>query len=246
MKAWTVTENEKKHRLQWAHEVPGKLVILYSHIIAVLCTFTGDFHFLWECLRVVFTIFWGTPSDTGSLCNLREFISRKQVSKAVKVFNVGDEFLIHCFKAHFTARACSILGIASPTDDIEHTIDLEWLKAKAEVIVQQTINPIETSDPVYFKHRTFLHLAFLYIDLRQAIRWEDGPHIIRHWKLWLPRFIATGCKNYATEAANLITHIQADFPKHIPYIATHNRTVNTTGKPGRGKPIDQLMEHYVL
>lgn len=28
-------------------------------------------------------------------------------------------------------------------------------------------------------------------------------------------------------------------------IATHNRTVNTTGKVGRGKPIDQLMEHKI-
>ncbi len=188
-------------------------------------------------------IFWGTPSDTGSLCNMREVISRKQVSKAVKVFNVGDEFLVHCFKAHFTARTCSVLGIISPTDKIEHTMDLQWLKAKAEAIVRETINPIETNDPMYTKHRSFLHLAFLYIDLRRAIQWEDGPHIIRHWKMWLPRFIGTGCKNYAAEAVNLIANIQAE---HTAYIATHNRTVNTTGKLGRGKPIDQLMEHYVL
>ena len=206
----------------------------------------GDFHFLWESQRVVNSIFWGRPSDIGSLCNMREFISRKQVTKAAKVFNVGDEFLIHCFKAHLLARICSVLGLSSPADDIEHTANVEWLKAKAKFIVQETIHPIESSDPVYSKHRAFLHLAFLYIDLRCAIRWEDGPHILRHWKLWLPRFIGTGCKNYATEAVNLIANINADFPKHIAYIATHNRTVNTTGKNGRGKPIDQLMEHYVL
>ena len=52
--------------------------------------------------------------------------------------------------------------------------------------------------------------------------------------------------NYSTGAINLIAHLEADFPRHIAYIATHNRTVNTTGKSGRGKPIDQLMEHYVL
>lgn len=177
---------------------------------------------------------------------MREFISRKLVNKTVKVFNVGDEFLVHSFKAHFIARICSILGITSPADDIEHTSNLEWLKEKAKVIVQETIQPIKSGDEVYSKHRAFLHLAFLYIDLRRAIRWEDGPHIIRHWKMWLPRFIGTGCKNYATEAVNLITHLHADFPKHIAYIATHNRTVNTTGKVGHGKPIDQLMEHYVL
>lgn len=177
---------------------------------------------------------------------MREFISRKQVNKVVKVFNVGDEFVVHCFRAHFIARICTILGIASPADDIEHAVSAEWLESKAKLIVEETIHPIKSKDPVYSKHRAFLHLAFLYIDLRRAIRWEDGPHIILHWKLWLPRFIGTGCKNYATEAVNLIAHINADFPKHTAYIATHNRTINTTGKVGRGKPIDQLMEHYVL
>ena len=102
-----------------------------------------------------------------------------------------------------------------------------------------TINPISSSDPAYSKHRSFLHLAFLYIDLRNAIRWEKGANIVRHWKLWLPRFIGTGCKNYASEAVNLIAHLQADFPKHLAFIATHNRTVNTTGKPGHGQPLDQ-------
>ena len=178
---------------------------------------------------------------------MREFISRKLVSKSVKVFNVGDEFLMHTFKAHFVARICSVLGITSTKDNIDYTPTLQWLKKKTQEIVRETINPIKSSDPVYAKHRTFLHLAFLYVDLRRAIRWENGPHIIMHWKLWLPRFIGTGCNNYSTEAFNLIVHLTADFPKHISYIiATHNRTVNTTGKPGRGKPIDQLMEHYVL
>ena len=110
---------------------------------------------------MVFSIFGGTPSDTGSLCNMREFISRKLVSKSVKVFNVGDEFLLHTFKAHFMARICSVLGITSPTADIDHTPTLQWLKEKALMIVRETITPIQSTDPVYVKHRTFLHLAFL-------------------------------------------------------------------------------------
>jgi hypothetical protein len=177
---------------------------------------------------------------------MREYIDRKLVTKAVKVFNTGDEFLVHAFKAHFTARVCSVLGLSSPGDNVAHSKSLEWLQETAEMIVKETINPIQSQDQAYLKHRSFLHLGFLYIDLRRAIRWEDGSHIIRHWKLWLPRFIGCGCKNYSTEAVNLLAHLQADFPKHIAYIATHNRTVNNTGKPGRGKPMDQLMEHYVL
>ena len=30
------------------------------------------------------------------------------------------------------------------------------------------------------------------------------------------------------------------------FIAVHNRTVNLEGKPGQGKPIDQMTEHYIL
>lgn len=90
-------------------------------------------------------------------------------------------------------------------------------------------------------------MAYLCVDLRDAIRYEDGEHIIRHWKWWLPRFIAVGCKNYATEAAtNLIANVTARFPKQIAYITIHNRTVNMDGRLGHGKPVDQLMEHYNL
>ena len=56
--------------------------------------------------------------------------------------------------------------------------------------------------------------------------------------------MGTGRNNYSVEAANLIANLQADFPKHIAYVSTHNRTVNMEGRPGCGKPIDQLMEHY--
>ena len=59
-------------------------------------------------------------------------------------------------------------------------------------------------------------------------------------------WVLTGKKNYSTEAAHLICNVLADYPKHIAYIVIHNRTVNTDSKPGNGKPIDQLLEHYNL
>lgn len=45
------------------------------------------------------------------------------------------------------------------------------------------------------------------------------------------------------EAVNLIANMIADYPKHIAYI---DRTVNTKGIPGHGKPVDQMIEHYNL
>ena len=195
---------------------------------------------------MVFSIFWGSPQEIGSLCNLREYIKRLRVDKTVKVFSIGDEFLVHTFKSHLRAAICSIFKVKLPEESIPHEANLQWLQGMAEKILPSTLYPVSATDPVYNRHRAFLHLAYLYIDLRSAIQHENGQHIIRHWKWWLPRFIGLGLKNYSTEAANLIANVTARFPKHIAYIAIHNRTVNVDSRPGHGKPMDQLLEHYNL
>jgi hypothetical protein len=137
-------------------------------------------------------------------------------------------------------------NIKESTDSINHTKSQEWLYHAANRLVSCTLMPNQSDDPVYYMHRSFMHLAFLYVDLREAIRWENGPHVIRHWKWWLPRFMATGCKNYACESVHLLANITAHYPKHISYIVVNNRTVNISGIPGHGKPIDQHLEHYNL
>ena len=43
-----------------------------------------------------------------------------------------------------------------------------------------------------------------------------------------------------------IANLCAELPKHLTFIAIHNRTVNVEGKVGRGKPLDQMIEHYNL
>ena len=150
---------------------------------------------------MIYQMFWGTPSQSGSLCNVREYISRKQVDKEAKVFYVADEFLLHTFQSHLLARVCSLLGISSPLSDISHTPTLEWLQEKAKELVKQCLQPQQSDDPVYHLHRCFLHTAFLYVDLRYAIKYEDGPHVIRHWKIWLTRFLGGGRKNYSRFSA---------------------------------------------
>ena len=191
-------------------------------------------------------MFWGCPSQIGSLCNIREFVHRVQVDKMGKVFNVCDEFILHAYKSHLLAAICTQLKVDSPDVPVAHELTLQWLETTAKSIVSNTLYPTTFTDTIFGLHRSFLHTSFLYIDLCHAIRFEQGEHIIRHWKWWLPRFIATGCMNYALEAANLIVNLTARFPNHMSFIATHNRTVNMDGKHGHGKPLDQVMEHYNL
>lgn len=177
---------------------------------------------------------------------MREVIRRTLVDKSVKVFSICDEFLIHAFKGHLISSVLAHFKVTSTNDPIEHNATESWLQETAEKLVSKTLIPSNSTNPVYKMHRSFLHHAYLYIDLREAIRWENGQQIVRHWKYWLPHFLAEGCTNYAIEAIHVISNLTAIFPKHIAYIATHNRTVNMTGRPGRAKPIDQLIEHYNL
>ena len=62
--------------------------MLYASII-----FVGDFHFLWECARVLLLAFWGKVNEPGSFCNLRNRVNRNLVDKQGKTFSVTDEFI---------------------------------------------------------------------------------------------------------------------------------------------------------
>lgn len=200
----------------------------------------GDFHFLWECLRVIFLTFWGTPAEHGSLCNVREQIRRNQVDKDVKVFSVGDEFVIHSFKAHLTARVYTTLGLHSTSDTIPHE----------KIPCMASINSREAS------HRDFDAYAY-------PIQWhtlqhaQDAPsyrfficgsttcHQIWEWATYCKTVEAMATKtdwNWAEELCCWVPKL----PKYLSFIATHNRTVNMEGKTGRGKPLDQMIEHYNL
>ena len=100
------------------------------------------------------------------------------------MFNVGDEFIVYAFRAHLIASICCHLKLKSPDDKINHDITWQWLEnTAAAAIVAKALYPEPSKDSVYHFHKSFVNMAFLYSDLRMAIRWEDGPHIIRHWKL---------------------------------------------------------------
>ena len=95
-------------------------------------------------------------------------------------------------------------------------------------------------------HRTLLHMGFIYVNLRESIQYENGEEIIRMWRFWFLHLLGGHKVNYSTEAANLLANLAADWAPKTAYIHKHYRTVNVSGKPGHGKPIDQLVEHYNL
>ena len=105
---------------------------------------------------MILQAFWGKPNQTGSLCNLQDFTNHKLVDKKGKTFSIADEFISHTFKAHLLAAVCA----------------LEWLETTARSICEKRLVPHESRCNIL--HRSFLHVAFMYIDLRNAIR-NEGP-----------------------------------------------------------------------
>ena len=154
--------------------------------------------------------YWGRPNQPGSLCNLREVVRRVQVDKGVKVFSTGDDFLLHCFQSHLLANICKQLGVENPSDAIPCMTQLQngWSKQQHQLF-KILFFRADSKDSQCSFHRSFLRAAYHHIDLRNAIKHENGDHIIRLWKFWLLYFLGSGCENYATEAANLICNLQA-------------------------------------
>ena len=214
----------------------------------------GDFHFAWECLKVIFLTFWETPDHLGSLAHLNKLVNRSSVTAAAKKFQQAGEFVRHTVEAHLTASLITFLKISDPSDQTgldSATITNTWLQETAEkfaneVLAVPTNEEDYEADHIYNFHRSFLHMGLLYEDLREAIRYEDGPRVVQHWRVWLLYFLASKRTNYSSEAANLLANLKADFSRWLAYVVTHNRTVNTSGQLGHGKAIDMAVEHQNL
>ena len=126
----------------------------------VLLCCAGDFHFLWECQKVILQSFWGGPTISGSISNLRQVVERFGVDQKGKIFSVGDEFVIHVFHSHLAASICEELNIESLDGSITSENTKEWLRSTAESIVRSTIMPTKTADPAYAFHRSLMRAGF--------------------------------------------------------------------------------------
>ncbi len=75
-----------------------------------------------------------TPAQSGSLCNLREVIRRRSVSK--------------CSMSVMNSLCTPYIPHGSATDS--------WLQETAEMLAK-TLMPTNSTDPVFKMHRSFLH-----------------------------------------------------------------------------------------
>ena len=130
-------------------------VVVYLCTDAHHCYCSGDFHFLWECLKVLLNVFWGSPSHVGSLCNIRELVRRVQVDKKGKVFNVCDEFC--CTRT----RATSLLPSAHSFTLTLQMMLLHMNRPCSGWRQQQILSYRKPFTDTVYGLRSFLHSLFV-------------------------------------------------------------------------------------
>ena len=101
----------------------------------------------------------------------------------------------------------------------------------------------DSTDTVYLYATEIITLGLLWHGFHDAIKEGDGDRILRYWKFLLVAFKATGHRNYAKEAVNLLYQYYYVFPERKKQQLLWSRCVNTRGCAGANIPCDLHMEH---
>lgn len=200
--------------------------------------------------------------EGGTLYQLRNLINRRNVvANPKKDFNACEDFFLLVVKCHILAAAMSHFGMSMLSDDpscelvpdniVHCTEDEKWLILSSNIkVILEAIRiqfPAQKYsamfDGVNIYASEVLSLGLFYMEYKDAIHEGDGMRVLRCWKYLLPLFKANNHKNYAIEAANLLTQYHYIFPPRQAQQLLWSRFINATGKAGHNIPCDLHMEH---
>ena len=133
--------------------------------------------------------------------------------------NACVDVLFTVLKGHYVACACSLLGIASPSDTPKDLPPLKTKKQKSKFVAelsQKVINecsitkeallhePITpTKDAAYNYAHVFCHFASLALEFKDGGSSGNGDRVLHCWKVFLLHFHVSGRMKYAWEALHM-------------------------------------------
>ena len=201
--------------------------------------------------------------DHGTLAFFRNRLNRISVTKDPKKdVNTCVDFLYTVVKGHYLACACEILGVTSLDNPLTHVLppgiqsadkatQLAFIEDLARKVVERC-SIIEESftgkmkddfnDGAFNYARVLCHFGSLVMEFRDAWAEGDGERVTRCWKLFMPHFLASGCRKYSLEALRLNIQINTLSP-NLAHQVTWHRFVNSKGGAGRNIPCDLHNEH---
>ena len=207
-----------------------------------------------------------SASEHGTLYQLRNKLNRTNVVKTPKKdVNACEDFLDIVTSGLVVAAVCTTLQLKSvdelPTNSALPRADEMWtmttderkecLKQLCERVFDRfvafsynaPVTVVSGGDRVFQYSVQLLRLGLFYHEFADAIREGDGNRVLRCWKYMLPIFSASGSRNYACEAANLLIQHSYTLPPRLAQQLLWSRFVNVYGRPGRNVPVDMHMEH---
>lgn len=103
---------------------------------------------------------------------------------------------------------------------------------------------VPTTDSKLEYSRGLLFRGLLQQAIRDAVRENDGPRILTHWKFLMPHFYQWGHPKYFILGTRLLLSVAGAISKRLAFQLTWTRTVNATGGAGRNIEADLQMEHF--
>ena len=190
-------------------------------------------------------------------------MNRRNVSKIPKEnFDACDDFLNTIVDSHIIAAAIEHLGMKSVSDSPSQLIicNLDNLSKQersdtllkiSRDLVSRFVNlkvsweercPL-SEDGIFGYACKLLSIGLFYREYCDGIREGDGLRVLRCWRYLFLIFRATGRKNYAFEAFNMLVLYQFILSPRQSCQLLWSRFVNVHGVQGKNIPADLFMEH---
>ena len=152
--------------------------------------------------------------ERGTLCQLRNLINRRNVTKKPKKnVNAAEDFLEVVITGHILTAAMSCLGMSSLDDmplssELSHHLWMQDDEVKRKILNDIALHVVnqhvdlanvfkdpsskETPGTAYDYACEVLTLGLFIMNFKDAVREGDGEHVLLLWKFMLFIFKATG------------------------------------------------------
>lgn len=204
-----------------------------------------------------------SSSDHGTLYQLRNKLNRTDVVKTPKNnFNACEDFIDIITAGLVISATLTTFHMDSVSDSPSDTnLQNLWtlpdnerraaLMSMCEQVYDQFIRlsydsaqaSAMSTDGIFEYTIQLLRMASFFMEFADGIREGDGHRVLRCWKYMLVMFSASGNRNYACEAANLLLQYNYTMSPRQSAQLLWSRFINTQGLPGRNIPVDLHMEH---
>ncbi|KIL57951.1 hypothetical protein M378DRAFT_87211 [Amanita muscaria Koide BX008] len=184
------------------------------------------------------------PRETGTVVSKCEFRRMHQLIKHIGTVRRLDCWRIAVHKKYPQYSTLEEFAKSKPK--------LDDLQVLAEKLVEEYVadhrissmrsNPDSERDQQFENAALIQQYFLLYEELTYAMNCGDIGRLERTVSVWIPLFKATGKHKYATAMEKHLVQTHFERPEPLKRAIRYNMLVNPTGKPGKFRAVDWVVE----